>query len=221
MKKYLLISVVLFFSISLNSQKKSIDSLTKDMKMSKGILNSYTENNKIFFEVPEEILGKEILVVTRLAQVPSGYSPYINAGSKTSEQVISFFKKNNKLDIKQLSYNNIADSQDPISLSVTENNFSPILASFEIKNNDKDSYLIDISDYFLNDSPGFDDRISKILISFSLNDMSFFSPLIDPLLKSSKILFSCNVLLFDYVELFLKILFILSSSSFGSKGLVI
>ena len=88
MKKYLLILVALFFSISLNSQKKSIDSLTKDMKMSKGILNSYTENNKIFFEVPEEILGKEILVVTRLAQVPSGYSPYINAGSKTSEQVI-------------------------------------------------------------------------------------------------------------------------------------
>ena len=135
MKKYLLILVALFFSISLNSQKKSIDSLTKDMKISKGILNSYTENNKIFFEVPEEILGKEILVVTRLAQVPSGYSPYINAGSKTSEQVISFFKKNNKLDIKQLSYNNIADSQDPISLSVTENNFSPILASFEININ--------------------------------------------------------------------------------------
>ena len=171
MKKYLLISVVLFFSISLNSQKKSIDSLTKDMKMSKGILNSYTENNKIFFEVPEEILGKEILVVTRLAQVPSGYSPYINAGSKTSEQVISFFKKNNKLDIKQLSYNNIADSQDPISLSVTENNFSPILASFEIKNNDKDSYLIDISDYFLNDSPGFNIINSRIKDQYKIGSV--------------------------------------------------
>lgn len=171
MKKYLLILVALFFSISLNSQKKSIDSLTKDMKMSKGILNSYTENNKIFFEVPEEILGKEILVVTRLAQVPSGYSPYINAGSKTSEQVISFFKKNNKLDIKQLSYNNIADSQDPISLSVTENNFSPILASFEIKNNDKDSYLIDISDYFLNDSPGFNIINSRIKDQYKIGSV--------------------------------------------------
>ena len=139
--------------------------------MSKGILNSYTENNKIFFEVPEEILGKEILVVTRLAQVPTGYSPYINAGSKTSEQVISFFKKNNKLDIKQLSYNNIADSQDPISLSVTENNFSPILASFEIKNNDKDSYLIDISDYFLNDSPGFNIINSRIKDQYKIGSV--------------------------------------------------
>ena len=80
MKKSLIIFIALFFSFSLNSQKKSIDSLTKGMNMSKGVINSYTNNNKLLFEIPNEILGKEILVVTRLAQVPSGYSPYINAG---------------------------------------------------------------------------------------------------------------------------------------------
>ena len=93
------------------------------MNMSKGVINSYTKNNKLLLEVPNEILGKEILVVTRLSQVPSGYSPYINAGSKTSEQVISFYKKNNRIDIRQLSYNNVADPNDPISQSFTENNF--------------------------------------------------------------------------------------------------
>jgi len=155
MKKTLLIFASLFISFSLYSQKKSIDSLTKKMTVSKGIINSYTDNNKLFFEIPNDLLNKEILVVTRLAQVPSGYSPYINAGSKTSEQVISFFKKNNRVDIKQISFNNIADESDPINQSVTENNFSPILASFEIKNDDKTSLLIDVSDYFLKDSPGF------------------------------------------------------------------
>ena len=162
MKNYLLVFVALFFSFSLNSQKKNIDSLTKDMNMSKGIINSYTKNNKLLFEIPNEILEKDILVVTRLAQVPSGYSPYINAGSKTSEQVISFYKKNNRLDIRQLSYNNIADPDDPISESVVENNFSPILASFEIKNNDKSSFLIDVSEYFLKDSPGFNIINSRV-----------------------------------------------------------
>ena len=155
MKKSLIIFIALFFSFSLNSQKKSIDSLTKGMNISKGVINSYTNNNKLLFEIPDEILGKEILVVTRLAQVPSGYSPYINAGSKTSEQVISFYKKNNRIDIRQLSYNNIADPDDPIIQSVVENNFSPILASFEVRNNDKSSFLIDVSDFFLKDSPGF------------------------------------------------------------------
>ena len=155
MKKTLLIFASLLISFSLYSQKKSIDSLTKKMTVSKGIINSFTDNNKLFFEIPNGLLNKEILVVTRLAQVPSGYSPYINAGSKTSEQVISFFKKNNRVDIRQISFNNIADEGDPINQSVTENNFSPILASFEIKNDDETSLLIDVSDYFLKDSPGF------------------------------------------------------------------
>jgi len=130
--------------------------------MSKGVINSYTNNNKLLFEIPNEILGKEILVVTRLAQVPSGYSPYINAGSKTSEQVISFYKKNNRIDIRQLSYNNIADPDDPIIQSVVENNFSPILASFEVRNSDKSSFLIDVSDFFLKDSPGFNIINSRV-----------------------------------------------------------
>ena len=162
MKKSLIIFVSLFFSFSLNSQNKSIDSLTKDMDMSKGVINSYTKNNKLLLEVPNEILGKEILVVTRLSQVPSGYSPYINAGSKTSEQVISFYKKNNRIDIRQLSYNNVADPNDPISQSVTENNFSPILGSFEIRNSDTASFLIDVSEYFLKDSPGFNIINSRV-----------------------------------------------------------
>ena len=162
MKKSLIIFIALFFSFSLNSQKKSIDSLTKGMNMSKGVINSYTNNNKLLFEIPNEILGKEILVVTRLAQVPSGYSPYINAGSKTSEQVISFYKKNNRIDIRQLSYNNIADPDDPIIQSVVENNFSPILASFEVRNSDKSSFLIDVSDFFLKDSPGFNIINSRV-----------------------------------------------------------
>ena len=161
MKKCVIL-IALCLSFSSHSQKKSIDSLTKDMNVSKGIINSFTENNKLFFEIPNEILEKEILVVTRLAQVPSGYSPYINAGSKTSEQVISFFKKNNRIDIKQLSYNNIADSGDPINQSVIKNNFSPVLASFEIKNKNSDTSLIDVSNYFLNDSPGFNIINSRI-----------------------------------------------------------
>jgi hypothetical protein len=155
MKKTLLIFASLLISFSLYSQKKSVDSLTKKMTVSKGIINSFTDNNKLFFEIPNGLLNKEILVVTRLAQVPSGYSPYINAGSKTSEQVISFFKKKNRVDIRQISFNNIANEGDPINQSVTENNFSPILASFEIKNDDETSLLIDVSDYFLKDSPGF------------------------------------------------------------------
>ena len=54
-----------------------------------------------------------------------------------------------------MSYSNIAEDEDPIALSVEENNFESILAGFDIKNKESDRFLIDVSSHFMADSPGF------------------------------------------------------------------
>ena len=95
------------------------------------------------------------MVVTRFAQLPGNYSAYVNAGSKTAEQVIRFSKKGKKIYLEQVSFNNVADPNDPIQQSVEENNFRPILAAFKIKNKETDRYLIEVTSHFMKDSPGF------------------------------------------------------------------
>ena len=149
----------LFSFTFLHSQKKNkkstIDSITVDMKTSKGLINTYLKNNKLYFEINEKVLGKELLMVTRFSQFPGNYSSYINAGSKTAENVISFKLKDNKIVLEKLAYTNEASEQDPIQISVIKNNFPPILAVFKIENKEKDRFLIDVSSYFMNDSPGF------------------------------------------------------------------
>ena len=100
-------------------------------------------------------MNKELLVVTRLAQLPGNYAGYLNAGSKTAEHVIQFEKNSNKILIREVSYSNISDKDDPISNSVSVNNFKPIIAAFEIKNKENDRFLIDVTSYFMSDSPGF------------------------------------------------------------------
>ena len=138
------------------NQKKTIDSLTVDMNFSEGLINTYTnEENKLYFEISESLLGKELLVVTRLAQLPGSYAGYLNAGSKTAEHVVQFEKHAKKILLKEVSFTNISDEEDPISHSVSVNNFKPILGVFEIKNSEDDKYLIDVSSYFMSDSPGF------------------------------------------------------------------
>ncbi len=138
------------------NQKKTIDSLTVDMNFSEGLINTYTnEENKLYFEISESLLGKELLVVTRLAQLPGSYAGYLNAGSKTAEHVVQFEKHAKKILLREVSYSNISDEEDPISLSVSVNNFKPILGAFDIKNSEDDKYLIDVSSYFMSDSPGF------------------------------------------------------------------
>ena len=135
--------------------KKSIDSLTQDLKKQEGLITSYVKDNKIYFEIGSDLLDKDLLMVTRFVQFPANFQAYQNAGSKTSEQLIYFSKKGTQIVLTQKSYVNIADQEDPIAQSVAQNNFPPILASFSIKNKETDRFLIDVSSYFNSDSPGF------------------------------------------------------------------
>ena len=160
MKRLLIITACISLVYNVNAQKnkdqKIIDSLTLEMNISKGLINTYTnDENKLYFEIPENLLEKHLLVVTRLAQLPANYSGYLNAGSKTAEHVVQFEKTGTKILLKEVSFTNIAEKQDPISISVNENNFKPILGAFEIKNLEEGKFLIDVTNYFMSDSPGF------------------------------------------------------------------
>ena len=200
MKNLISIIAALFLVSSLSAQKnnKTIDSLTNGMKLTEGVINAYTnDDNKMYFEINKDLLNVEILVVTRLAQIPSGYSAYINAGSKTSEQVIEFQKKNNSINIRQLSFNNVANQEDPINQSVIENNFPPILASFEIKNSEANSFLIDVSNYFLNDSPGFNIINSRIKEQYKIGNVDKKRSSIDSARSFPENIEILNTLTFD------------------------
>ncbi|MDB9822041.1 DUF5118 domain-containing protein, partial [Flavobacteriaceae bacterium] len=121
--KQIIFLLTLVLSLSVTAQKKeksnqlkSIDSLTTKMAQKRGIITTYlNEENKLFFEMDESVLNKDLLVVTRIAQLPANYSAYLNAGSKTAEQVLRFSKKGKKIILKQVGYANIADQGDPIA----------------------------------------------------------------------------------------------------------
>ena len=153
-----LLSISIAFAQPSKSGKdklKPLDSLVKDKTQEVGMITTYSKENELWFEIPDSLLGKDLMMVTRFVQLPSNYQAYINAGSKTAQQMIHFQKKENQLLITQQSDVNFANENDPIALSVAQNNFPPILAAFPIKNSDQDRYLIDVSSYFQNDSPGF------------------------------------------------------------------
>ncbi|MDA9157883.1 zinc-dependent metalloprotease, partial [Flavobacteriaceae bacterium] len=115
----------------------------------------YQEDDNVFLELSDSLLEKDLLMVTRFVQLPANYQAYINAGAKTSQQLIHFKKKGKQILLTQESFVNFANEEDPISQSVKLNNFPPILAAFPIKNSEENRYLIDVSSYFNNDSPGF------------------------------------------------------------------
>ncbi len=154
-----LILLMLALSLSLgHAQKKAEQDLSTTLKQlpkSKGLITTYYDEDKLYFELTEEVLEKDLLMVTRLKQLPPNYSAYRNAGSKTSEQMIHFVKVGNAIDVVQVLTTNIANEEDPISLSVAQNNLNPILASFPIESKKGEPIVIEVSSFFNADSPSF------------------------------------------------------------------
>ena len=157
MRTLFLIVLSLFSSSVIAQKKQPIDSIVTEIESSKGMLSTYFDESKqkLFLQFNDSVLEKPLLMVSRYVQLPSGYSAYRNAGSKTAEQVIQFEKQGSRILLKQVSYINNAEASDPIYQSVVNNHLNPILASFEKENIEEGENLIDISEFFSKDSPSF------------------------------------------------------------------
>ena len=182
MKKLLLFSLLIAFTIPLDSygqsgrikkrkNKKTEKTETKEPKKKsktpkysdfvkkgtntdEGLFKVHDNNDTFIYEIPKSYLGKEMLLVTRIKEIPADLGGgYVNAGSKINTQVIIWEKYKNKVLLKVKSYNAIANDSLPIYKSVKANNLEPIIYAFDIKSQNIDStaVLIDVTKFFSTD----------------------------------------------------------------------
>lgn len=127
--------------------------ITSAAKTDKGLFDLHWVDEKLYYEIPDSLLGREMLLVSRIAEVPSNYYGYYSGGSKTAEQVITFTRRRNDILIRKHSYNAVASDTLPVYRSVQANNFAPIIASFPIKayNKDSSAVVIEMTGFFTSD----------------------------------------------------------------------
>jgi len=135
-------------------KKKTYAQIVTDTTItSNGLFTTHKVAGKNYFEIPDSILDKEILVVTRI----SGFVKNLNfggAGVKSRpQQVIRWQKKDNKILLRTVSYNSVASLEDPIYKSVKNNNFEPIVMVFHIITKGKSSSVIQVDPLFATDIP--------------------------------------------------------------------
>ena len=139
------------------SKSKSYDQvITKEAKSKKGLFTTHQVGDKFYFEIPKKHLGKDMLLVSQIAKLPSGIGGgYVNAGTSSREQLIVWEKFQEKIMIKIKSYTSVAADSLPISLSVKANNYEPTLYMFDIETYSKDStsLVIDVTKFYGSDIP--------------------------------------------------------------------
>ena len=148
---------------TINSQKStsqektsasSVSNFAKTMdRVDEGVITVMQKEEKVYWGIADSLLDRDFLLVSRVAGVPNGYFGFYSAGAKTAERVLQFSKVQERIIIKEVSYENIADSTLPIYESVQANNFAPILAAFDQELYDADTgmTIIELSDFFTED----------------------------------------------------------------------
>ena len=134
--------------------KKTYESMMKGMETDEGLFKLHQDDSKLYYEIPKNELGKDMLWITRIAAVPENFSPFISSGWKMQEQVVRWEMDKERIYLKKISFNNVADSTDAIYQSVMVNNFAPIIGSFKIiaQPLDSSAYVIDVSKFFKSDT---------------------------------------------------------------------
>lgn len=124
--------------------------ITAAAKTDSGLFNVHRVDDKLYFEIPNHELGKELLLVTRIARTADnlGYG-----GEKSNTQVVRWVRQDDRILLRVASYQNVADDTLPVYLAVQNSNLEPILAAFDIEamNADESAVVIDVTPLYTTD----------------------------------------------------------------------
>jgi hypothetical protein len=127
--------------------------ITKKSVSQKGVFTVHFQDDKYLFEIPDSLLGRELLAVTRFSKVAGGARKY--GGEEVNEQTLLFEKgPGQRIFMRVVTLISKADSTQTIAKAVKSSYLDPIVAAFDIKAYGKDSSstVIDITDFFKGDN---------------------------------------------------------------------
>lgn len=126
--------------------------ITREAQTSPGLFAVHTVGEKVYYELPDSLLGREMLLVSRISRTANniGYG-----GEQANSQVVSWERHGDRVLLRTISYQNVASDSLPIAEAVSNSNFAPIIRAFPIETFGADSAaVIEVSPLFARDVPG-------------------------------------------------------------------
>ena len=134
---------------------KSFDEVVPDTaRTDDGLLTTHRVGDKLHFSIPDTLLGREILMVSRIAQSPRNLA---YGGEKVTTQVLRWERRGDDLLLRVAGYETTANPEDPVFEAVRNSSFEPILKSFSIeaRNADSTGVVIDATELYTTDVSSF------------------------------------------------------------------
>jgi hypothetical protein len=114
----------------------------------KGLFTIHQNGDKYYFEIPDSILGRELLLTTWLVKVPGGSPKF--GGEIMNNQTILFEKDRvNKIALKGIRILRQSDTSNVISKAVKNSNVDAVVFLFDVKarGTEGKTSVIDVTDF--------------------------------------------------------------------------
>ena len=129
---------------------KYTDVITEDAITTEGLFKTHMIKEKLYYEIPLDMLEREMMLLTRIARTPGGAG---YGGSKVNTSTVRWQKNDERIFLRLVSYQNVADDTTAIAGAVRNSNFEPILQAFDIEVMSEDSAaaVIEVTGMFTSD----------------------------------------------------------------------
>ncbi len=112
------------------------DVVTKEAKTDRGVFTIHRIDERILFEIPANLLGRDILWQVEAAQVSTGGSGF--GGSHLRHEVVRFTRRENKIYLRLMNFDLRAEKGEAIQRAVKDATVAPIIAAFDVQTESKD-----------------------------------------------------------------------------------
>ena len=130
--------------------------ITKDAKSDEGVFTVHRIKDRLYYEIPKERLGREFLWVSQIAKTTLGAG---YGGQAAGNRVVKWERRGDRILLRAVSYDVVADAAMPIARAVDAANYDPIVMAFNIEALGKDdAAVIDVTRLFTTDVPEFSGR---------------------------------------------------------------
>jgi uncharacterized protein DUF4953/uncharacterized protein DUF5117/uncharacterized protein DUF5118 len=130
--------------------------ITKEAKSDPGVFTVHRIGDRLYYEIPANQLNKEFLWVSQIARTTVGAG---QGGQAVGSRVVKWERRNNRVFLRSVSYDIVADRNLPIAQAVQAANNETILMAFNVEAVGKDDApVIDVTRLFTTEVPEFSGR---------------------------------------------------------------
>jgi len=149
-----------------NTKELSYKKFIKEGNVKQGLFNVYNLKEDYYFEIPDSLLTRDLLIVNKISSVPYSLNGHgLNKGMNYETKLVRFYKDTslNKIWVKTVNPRVQSPANDAISISVKDNFGESVIEEFKIEtqNNDSTSVFIKVNKIFNGKEKSFSDILAN------------------------------------------------------------